>query len=166
MERALANIRSKFSTGDDDYNEMNLIEEGLYLGDIFAAKDADRLKNEGITHVVGLLDSFRSYKQYEGIVYLLIEMPDRCDQHILAYIPQVMNFIERGICTGKVLVHCAAGISRSSSMVIAYIMIKKSLSFIDAEDFVRRRRSNISPNEGFKKQLSAINIDEYKQYLV
>uniref|UniRef100_A0A6I8ND20 Dual specificity phosphatase 9 n=1 Tax=Ornithorhynchus anatinus TaxID=9258 RepID=A0A6I8ND20_ORNAN len=52
-----------------------------------------------------------------------------------------------------VLVHCLAGISRSVTVTVAYLMQKLHLSLNDAYDLVKRKKSNISPNFNFMGQL-------------
>ena len=52
-----------------------------------------------------------------------------------------------------VLVHCLAGISRSVTVTVAYIMHKLALSLNDAFDYVKRCKSNIAPNFNFMGQL-------------
>ncbi|CAG0915429.1 unnamed protein product [Notodromas monacha] len=52
-----------------------------------------------------------------------------------------------------VLVHCLAGVSRSVTFTLAYLMFKLHLSLNDAFDFVRRRKGNIAPNFTFLGQL-------------
>lgn len=52
-----------------------------------------------------------------------------------------------------VLVHCLAGISRSVTVTVAYLMQRLHLSLNDAYDFVKRKKSNISPNFNFMGQL-------------
>lgn len=52
-----------------------------------------------------------------------------------------------------VLVHCLAGISRSVTITVAYLMYKCSLNFNDAFNLVRKRKSNIAPNFHFLEQL-------------
>lgn len=59
--------------------------------------------------------------------------------------------------TDKVLVHCVMGRSRSATLVLAYLMMKHSLSVVDAVEHVRQRRC-ILPNHGFLKQLRALDI--------
>lgn len=54
---------------------------------------------------------------------------------------------------GVVLVHCNAGVSRSSSIVIGYLMFREGLSFSDAYDQVKLARPSIRPNPGFYQQL-------------
>ena len=54
---------------------------------------------------------------------------------------------------GVVLVHCAAGMSRSASIVIAYVMYALGLPFEKAYVLVKRARPFICPNDGFMKQL-------------
>jgi protein-tyrosine phosphatase len=52
-----------------------------------------------------------------------------------------------------VLVHCLAGVSRSVTVTVAYLMYKLSLSLNDAFNMVRARKSNIAPNFHFMEQL-------------
>lgn len=54
---------------------------------------------------------------------------------------------------GRVLVHCYAGISRSATICLAYIMKSKRLTLDTAFDFVKSKRNVISPNLNFMQQL-------------
>ena len=53
----------------------------------------------------------------------------------------------------KVLVHCQGGISRSPTLVIAYLVQKKNLTLGNSFELVREKRPIIDPNEGFLYQL-------------
>lgn len=52
-----------------------------------------------------------------------------------------------------VLVHCLAGISRSVTVTVAYLMSKQSMCLNEAYDFVKKCKPNISPNFTFMGQL-------------
>ncbi len=62
--------------------------------------------------------------------------------------------ISEGLQRGGVLVHCAAGVSRSASTVIAYIMKKRGWGFNETFNYVKKRRPIICPNYGFQRQLN------------
>ena len=53
----------------------------------------------------------------------------------------------------RVLIHCAAGISRSATITIAYLMKSRNMKYDDAFNFVRSRRDVIYPNQGFVNAL-------------
>ena len=54
---------------------------------------------------------------------------------------------------GKVLAFCQAGISRSAAICIAYLMQRQSMTMDEAHDYVKSRRTFISPNLNFMRQL-------------
>lgn len=65
-------------------------------------------------------------------------------------------------CVGKVLVHCARGISRSATLVLAYLMLREGLTLVEALEAVRRHR-NILPNAGFLNQLRQLDASLARQ---
>ena len=54
---------------------------------------------------------------------------------------------------GKVLVHCYAGVSRSATIVIAYLILEHNLGCLEATALVKRQRPEVFPNAGFQRQL-------------
>jgi hypothetical protein len=96
------------------------IVEGLYLGNREAARDLGRLRQAGITHIVNCTCELPNY--HEGqFVYLALGLSDP-DPELETHFPAVFSFIDearRG--GGRVLVHCFAAISRSPSVVLAYL---------------------------------------------
>ncbi|KAG2385737.1 hypothetical protein C9374_002886 [Naegleria lovaniensis] len=88
------------------------------------------------------------------IKYMRVAIDDDKNAPISQYFQECFDFIEEAISnSGVVLVHCAAGVSRSSSIVISYVMKKMGVGFLFAFQLVKKRRRMIMPNEGFFKQL-------------
>lgn len=61
----------------------------------------------------------------------------------------MIEFIEKNIKKTNVLVHCFAGVSRSATAVIAYLMKNKKLSFESALSLCKAKRKVTNPNQGF-----------------
>jgi protein-tyrosine phosphatase len=53
----------------------------------------------------------------------------------------------------KILFHCYAGISRSSTLAIAFLCMAKGYTLRDAYDLVKKKRPIVNPNKGFVKAL-------------
>ena len=66
---------------------------------------------------------------------------------------EVSGLIEEGRRKGGVLVHCYAGVSRSSSFVIAYLIQKYIISYDDAKEKAKKKRPCVHPGDGFVHQL-------------
>ena len=59
--------------------------------------------------------------------------------------------IDEGLKRGNVYVHCAAGISRSVSCVLAYLMKKFGMNYVTAYNTLKKKRKIIQPNPGFAR---------------
>jgi len=51
-------------------------------------------------------------------------------------------------------VHCHAGVSRSASIVVAYLIKKHGWNPVQSLQFVKQRRERVKPNAGFWNQLN------------
>lgn len=135
-------------------NDMDLIIPNLYLGDISAAHDVEKLKSLNITHVLTIEDNSLDssvYKKFDK--YKFKKLADHQFSDILAVFEECLTFIDEAIKEGNnILVHCFAGMSRSATLVLAYIMSKEKQSVKKTLDQVRKNRF-VRPNMGFYKQL-------------
>lgn len=146
-------------------DQMNRIEDGVYLGDLDGAQNLHLLRENKIKRVLSLLEDFE-YQTFAEFQYKQIQIIDNTSSNLLQYIPECIQFIsEAQKRKENILVHCVAGISRSPSVLIAYFMVKYSDSYDAARNYVYRGRPGIYPNEGFIAQLRSINVNEYKRYL-
>jgi predicted protein tyrosine phosphatase len=98
---------------------MIQILESLYLGNRESARDLERLKKAGITHIVNCTQELPNY--HEGhFTYHAMKMLDP-DPDFGKHIVGVCAFIDDARREGKVLVHCFASISRSPAVVLTYL---------------------------------------------
>ncbi|XP_045472735.1 dual specificity protein phosphatase MPK-4-like [Harmonia axyridis] len=134
---------------------VDLIEPNLYLGGLAAAKDKDTLKKLKISHIITIdTDPLpRQIVEMKCLTIKFIQLLDQPKENILSYFDETHSFIEEGVSKGNVLVHCYFGVSRSATLVIAYLMKKFNLKFSDAFERVKLKRSIVYPNPGFVSQL-------------
>ncbi|CAK74287.1 unnamed protein product (macronuclear) [Paramecium tetraurelia] len=146
-----------FRLFDSSYQQMNPIyEEGdnvLWLGDFTAALDRTLLESKSIKTVLTIATGLDIAYREPGINHKVYHILDSETANIGRLFQDTNTQIIEGLKRGSVLVHCAAGVSRSASVVIAYLMKKKGLAFQEAFNFVKKKRSVIQPNYGFIQQL-------------
>lgn len=81
-------------------------------------------------------------------------MDDDSRENILQHFDSIFDFIDQHrVDKGVVLVHCAAGVSRSAAVCIGYVMHTMGVPYEQALEHVQKRRQVINPNAGFHKQL-------------
>ncbi|XP_015176092.1 PREDICTED: dual specificity protein phosphatase 22-like isoform X3 [Polistes dominula] len=133
-------------------NGMNKVLPGLYVGNYQDSKDADQLERFEITHILAIHDTAR--RLHSNKHYLCILAADRPDQNLSQYFSLCNDFIHAArLRGGNVLIHCLAGMSRSVTVAVAYIMSTTNLSWKEALKVVRVGRSIANPNAGFQQQL-------------
>ncbi|CAM4368738.1 hypothetical protein PO909_001590 [Leuciscus waleckii] len=125
----------------------------LYLG---AETDVtqDGLSDRGISYVLSVSRCCPQPSFLPQSQYLRIPIDDSLRDDLLPWIPQALHFIDGAMSLGcSVLVHCAAGISRSPALAVAYVMYSLKMDLDHAYRFVKERRPTISPNFNFLGQL-------------
>lgn len=136
------------------FTSMSQITDSLYLCGL-RALTADNLKKNGITLVINMTHDLIN-EPVPGVRYRRFEAVDEPSQDLRQYFHPAADCIHEEICAGgKVVVHCLAGVSRSCSIVLAYLVKHRGMTLHDAFKFVRKRRSVVRPNYGFFEQLIA-----------
>ncbi|XP_043364326.1 interferon regulatory factor 4 isoform X2 [Dermochelys coriacea] len=133
-------------------NGMNKILPGLFLGNFKDARDAEQLSKNNVTHILSIHDGARP--MLEGVKYLCIPAADSPSQNLTRHFKESIKFIHECRLRGEsCLVHCLAGVSRSVTLVVAYVMTITDFGWEDALSIVRASRSCANPNMGFQRQL-------------
>ncbi|XP_046391525.1 dual specificity protein phosphatase 1B [Ischnura elegans] len=162
---------------------------GLYLGSQDPTGNKELLQASGITHVLSLgvkpldvpeifFDSASDASGMSSVVdpqtnisFVFVPFLDLPEASLSQILPECIHVIDSALSeSGRIFVHCNAGVSRSPSVVLAYILRRshhrkpwafvsyngnsdKPLCLFEAVELVRARRPCIKPNAGFFDQL-------------
>ncbi|KAF9413196.1 hypothetical protein BGZ94_000807, partial [Podila epigama] len=154
----------------------------LYLGAEHNASDTTTLSRLGINHVLNVAieitqqskaDAIASAAELNNQSSPFVEKNHHLNPHshhgiqyhhlswthhqknLSTEFPEAFDYIDLARRNGgKILVHCQLGVSRSASLVIAYVMEAEKKSLTEAYDYVKDRSSVISPNMSLMYQLS------------
>ncbi|XP_004638026.1 dual specificity protein phosphatase 8 [Octodon degus] len=133
----------------------------LYLGSQKDVLNKDLMTQNGISYVLNASNSCPKPDFICESRFMRIPINDNYCEKLLPWLDKSIEFIDKAkLSSCQVIVHCLAGISRSATIAIAYIMKTMGMSSDDAYRFVKDRRPSISPNFNFLGQLL-----EYEQSL-
>nr|NP_001261803.1 uncharacterized protein Dmel_CG10089, isoform E [Drosophila melanogaster]AGB94496.1 uncharacterized protein Dmel_CG10089, isoform E [Drosophila melanogaster] len=137
---------------------MGKVLPGLYVGNYRDSKDHAQLERFKISHIIAIHDSPRRLLPDKH--YLCVMASDTPDQNLSQYFSVCNDFIHAArLREGNVLIHCLAGMSRSVTVAVAYIMTATHLNWKEALKVVRAGRAVANPNAGFQSQLQ-----EFEQF--
>lgn len=174
-------------------NDISEIIQHLYLSNWFTSDNPEVLKKYNIKAIISLetrpkSDQVLNYYNSNDIDHMYIYIPDIPNANISEHFDETYQFIKNHISVGdNVLVHCMAGISRSSTIVLNYLLrnvyesnpalaFENNYTYDDSVqkscpcnilkntlDYVRKQRPIVNPNNGFMKQLLLASIDYEKK---
>ncbi|KAL8139208.1 hypothetical protein V2J09_005209 [Rumex salicifolius] len=135
----------------------SLITESLFIGGSLAARSVYTLQHLGVAHILCLCTNEigQSESQYPHLFeYKNFCIRDEEDSNISSIFKDGCDFIDDVEKSGgKVLVHCFEGRSRSATMVLAYLMLRKKLTLLEAWNKLKKVHRRAHPNEGFARIL-------------
>jgi protein-tyrosine phosphatase len=117
-----------------------------------------------LTHIINICLE-HSCVFSEKIKYMHLPLEDMEDVILKDHFEEAISFIETALeqSNHRVLVHCHLGISRSTTIVLAYLMKAYNSTLLSAFKFLRYRRPIVCPNPGFLQQLLDFEIDLFSQ---
>lgn len=124
----------------------------VWVGPWFIANNKEILLKYKINHIVnasGLENSFPN-----DFTYLKIDIEDDPEEDISRYFTKTSRFIQNAVLKGgTVLIHCIAGLSRSPTLAVAYLVQKKKYKLTEALLKIAEVRPDVEINSGFLQQL-------------
>lgn len=141
---------------------FNVIRIGSFK---LGACQKNALKSLGVTHIL-TIGTNMDLPEHHEFKSLVLKIDDTCDSDITQLFDVSCRFIYESLSGGgKVFVHCWAGVSRSSTIIVNFLMTHFNHSYIEALEITRRARYLfkkifdklirfwIDPNRGFRKAL-------------
>jgi len=123
----------------------------VYLGSEYDALDENFINSEKITTILSI-QSWEIQKKISGIKYEFVQANDNSQQDLKSKFEYICNFLKKNE-NERVLVHCQAGISRSATACLAYLMKETNQSLETCFSELRKRREIVNPNFAFLGQL-------------
>jgi protein-tyrosine phosphatase len=143
----------------------------LYLGARPNQERVEELKIAGVTHVVSCLkEEVRSQMAFlqQDFRHLFLDVHDGIHEDIADSFSRFFDFAETAAArdpNAKLFVHCEVGVSRSATLVIAWLMKTESMSFFEALSRVRSKRFQVLPNIGFASQLQRLEHELHPRFV-
>nr|XP_002763843.2 dual specificity protein phosphatase 21-like [Callithrix jacchus] len=132
---------------------LSQVTSSLFLSNGVAANSKLLLTSHRITTVINVsIEVANTF--FEGIQYIKVPTADAPDSRLYKFFDPVADYIHSvEMRQGRTLLHCVAGVSRSASLCLAYLMKYHSMSLLGAYRWTKSCRPIIRPNNGFWEQL-------------
>lgn len=128
------------------------ILDNIYLGNLSASVSKDYIEENNINHIISAVTG--AYPIYDNITYTCLDLLDESFFEINKVFNETNNVIEENLRKNKnILIHCICGVSRSTTVLCAYLIKKTNYTPEEAVNLIREKRSIVNPNPGFMNQL-------------
>ncbi|XP_053436857.1 dual specificity protein phosphatase 18-like [Nycticebus coucang] len=132
---------------------LSQITNSLYISNGVAANNKVMLSNNRITTVINVsVEVANTF--FEDIQYVQVPVADTPTSSLYDFFDPIADHIHSvEMKQGRTLLHCAAGVSRSAALCLAYLMKYHAMTLLDAHTWAKSCRPIIRPNNGFWEQL-------------
>lgn len=144
------------------YNTIDRVDANVFISGYKAAANPNIVRKLGITRILKMFADDPSYPggyhRHPGVKYMIVSAEDVPEYDIRQHFPAAARFVRDALAHNeKILIHCHAGISRSSTIVILHLMINRGMDLQTALRYLSSIRSIIRPNDGFMQSLVAVD---------
>jgi hypothetical protein len=135
-------------------SQLQEVRERLFISNFFGARSLQRLAQAGITHVLVCAGELPTPHTEQVAYRRLSGLYDAAScslaEPLLGALPWMQEVLASG---GRLLLHCAAGVSRSATILVAYLMWSERKTYEEALDALREARPVVDPHPAFAAQL-------------
>nr|XP_010966467.1 dual specificity protein phosphatase 21 [Camelus bactrianus] len=141
------------AVGQPSIHDLSQITSSLYISSGVAANNKLMLSTNHITTVINVsVEVANTF--FEDIQYVHVPVEDAPSSQLYDFFDPIADHIHSvEMKHGRTLLHCAAGVSRSAALCLAYLMKYHFMSLLDAHTWTKSCRPIIRPNNGFWEQL-------------
>jgi protein-tyrosine phosphatase len=136
---------------------VSKIDSHIYLSSYKMANNKKALKKYNIKNILTIMPDCQTCKKmqkYKNIKYMQVNKKDVKTENLQSEFEKTFKFIDDAVNAGEnILIHCYAGISRSPTIIAAYLMKKYNMNRDNALKYLKNKRNIIKPNSGFMEQL-------------
>lgn len=184
VSKVMTNIFLNKALKNEEYEPLDEVVPRIYLGGVEQAMNPRLLSFYRISHIVNVSQTENVFEnglemavkqiagdwQIQNIAndfiipkYHRISIPDKSEVDLTNYFLDAFEFIQKAHSqeTNRILIHCHAGVSRSSTIMIGYLIYSANMLLDDAYRLVRIARPRINPNRGFRKQLLGYHVSNF-----
>ena len=137
---------------NEEYHYTEIMK-GIVLGTVEGANCISIIDKFGIKRILTVGTNLEKGLT-DRCEYMTISIYDSRNEDIYQFFEKTFEYIDKAFKNkAPIFVHCAEGISRSSTIVMAYFIKKYKWSYVEAYKFVSDKRSFVNPNKTFEKQL-------------
>lgn len=125
----------------------------LYLSGQDVSSNLETLKENKITHIINAAAEICDSCFSNDFKYLNLYLRDQANENIECCFYTSFDFIEEAKKQGgRVLVHCVQGISRSTTIILSYLILSQRITYEEALKYTESKREIVNPNVGFSIQ--------------
>ena len=138
------------------------IINNIFIGAYLNAKNWNELEKNNIKYILNCATECKNIFE-DKIKYLILDIKDQNDFPIQDFFDKGIQFIQESVNNndGNILIHCMEGKSRSTTLLMAYLIKYKNENTNSAYKIVKSKRQLTMPNLGFMFKLR-----EYEKSLI
>ena len=144
-------------------NHLTEIVDKIFIGSFLNAKNLDELEKNNIKYILNCALECKNIFE-DKFKYLKLDIKDQIDFPIQDYFEKGIQFIQESLNNndGNILIHCMEGKSRSTTILMAYLIKCKNENTNSAYKILKTKRQLTMPNLGFMNKLREFEKEEKK----